>query len=224
MFAGHLGIALALGRVERRVNVGVFIGAALLLDAVLWLLVLLGLESVAIPADYPLTRRPEFVFPYSHSLLAAIGWSVAAGAAALSRARSSDPSRLRVAALAGAAVLSHWLLDAIVHVPGLPLAGADSAKAGLGLWRDLPTALGLETAIALAGLWLFARASPLSLARTCSLAALTVAVTMLTVAGMTVAPAPPSASAMAGGSLATLVVVFVLALWIGRLPGGGQSA
>ena len=28
MFAGHLGAALVIGRAERRVNVGVFIGAA----------------------------------------------------------------------------------------------------------------------------------------------------------------------------------------------------
>ena len=32
MFAGHIGTALAIGRAERAVNVGVFIAAALLLD------------------------------------------------------------------------------------------------------------------------------------------------------------------------------------------------
>ena len=44
MFAGHIGTALAIGSVERRVNVGAFVVAALLLDLVLWLLVLLGWE------------------------------------------------------------------------------------------------------------------------------------------------------------------------------------
>ena len=42
MFAGHVGAALAIGRAERRVNIGVFITASLLLDLFLWLLVLLG--------------------------------------------------------------------------------------------------------------------------------------------------------------------------------------
>ena len=42
MFAGHVGAALAIGRAERRVNVGVFIAAALFLDALLWLFVLVG--------------------------------------------------------------------------------------------------------------------------------------------------------------------------------------
>jgi hypothetical protein len=32
MFAGHVGAALAIGRVERRVNVGTFVFAALLLS------------------------------------------------------------------------------------------------------------------------------------------------------------------------------------------------
>ena len=37
MFAGHVGVALAIGAAERRVSVGVFVAAALLLDLVLWL-------------------------------------------------------------------------------------------------------------------------------------------------------------------------------------------
>jgi hypothetical protein len=69
MFAGHIGAALAIGRAERRVSVGVFVAAALLLDFH-WLFVLLGWESVAIPAAFANTHQPEFVFPYSHGLLA----------------------------------------------------------------------------------------------------------------------------------------------------------
>ena len=52
MFAGHIGAGLAIGRADRRINVGVLISAALLLDAVLWLFILLGWESVSIPADF----------------------------------------------------------------------------------------------------------------------------------------------------------------------------
>jgi hypothetical protein len=46
--------------------VGVLAAAALLLDVVLWLLVLIGWESVTIPADFAGTHQPVFVFPYSH--------------------------------------------------------------------------------------------------------------------------------------------------------------
>lgn len=72
MFAGHVGIALAIGRRERRLNIGVFVAAALLLDFALWLFVLLDWETVRIPADFVATRQPEFVFPFTHGLTAAL--------------------------------------------------------------------------------------------------------------------------------------------------------
>ena len=64
-------------------NVGVFVTGALLLDFVLWLFILLGWESVNIPEDFSDTHQPHFVFPYSHGLLAAGGWSALAGALVL---------------------------------------------------------------------------------------------------------------------------------------------
>lgn len=72
MFAGHVGVALALGRADRRINVGVLAAAALLLDIVLWLFVLAGWEAVSIPSDFGSTHQPEFVFPYSHGLAAGL--------------------------------------------------------------------------------------------------------------------------------------------------------
>jgi hypothetical protein len=44
----------------------------------------------------------------------------------------------------GAAVLSHWVLDLMVHVPELPLGGETAAKVGLGLWNVMPPSLMLE--------------------------------------------------------------------------------
>ena len=117
MFAGHVGAALAIGRADRRVNVGVFVGAALLLDLVLWLLVLLGVESVAIPSDFASTHQPEFVFPYSHGLLASVLWAGIAGATAFFTYSDRPTLKWRAAVLVAAAVFSHWLLDALVHRP-----------------------------------------------------------------------------------------------------------
>ena len=74
MFAGHVGAALAIGRADPQVNVGVFVTAAFLLDLLLWLLVLLGWESVSIPADFASTRQPAFDFPYSHGLASTPWW------------------------------------------------------------------------------------------------------------------------------------------------------
>jgi len=65
MFAGHVGAALALKRAERRVNLGVLILAALLLDVLLWLFVLAGLEQVIVPADY--ASRHYVIYTLFHS-------------------------------------------------------------------------------------------------------------------------------------------------------------
>ncbi|MBI4938449.1 MAG: hypothetical protein HY846_09610 [Nitrosomonadales bacterium] len=216
MFAGHVGAALAIGRVERRVNPGAFVFAALLLDVVLWIFILLGLETVAIPGNFAATHQPEFVFPYSHGLLAATAWSLLAGIAAFLWYPHLGAAKLRAAAVAGLAVFSHWLLDALVHAPGLPLAGESSAKVGLGLWQTMPIALVIEAFIALAGLWLFLAGAKLSRGKKVWLSVLVLATLVFTIAGMTVAPPPPSATAMASSSLATLAIVCFLAGWFGK--------
>lgn len=227
MFAGHLGVALAIGRAEPRVNLGVLAGAALLLDVILWLLVLIGWESVTIPADFPRTHQPIFVFPYSHGLLAAAAWSVLAGAVTLAvaaRRGTAGPARAGPAMFVAAAVFSHWLLDAIVHAPQLPLLATDSHRVGAGLWNHMPLALLLESAVAVAGLWLFLMAAGLPRRRAAGLAALTLLTLAFTILGMTLAPAPPSAHAMAASSLLTIVAVCALAGWLGRSPRSSEHA
>jgi len=218
MFAGHVGAGLAIGSVERRINVGVFIFAAVLIDFMLWLFVLFGWESVIIPADYTATHQPDFVFPLSHGLLAATAWSVLAGAAAFLYYQRLERTRLRPAALIAAAVFSHWLLDALVHTPELPVMGAQSVKVGLGLWQSMAAALLVEAIIAAAGLYLFLSGAGLSRAKKHGLTMLGLVVIASTVMGMTVAPPPPSVNAMAATSLITIAAVCGLAGWLGKRP------
>lgn len=223
MFAGHVGVALALGRVERRVNVGVFVTTALLLDGLLWLFVLLGWESVRIPVDFAASHQPEFVFPYSHGLLAAGLWSALAGPVVVWLCLPPVEVRWRAATLVTAAVFSHWLLDALVHRPELPLAGSDSTNVGLALWRNMPLALVVEAAIVVLGLCLFVPGSSLSRGKSVALAVLTLLLLVFTVIGMTIAPPPPSALVMAASSLATLALVCAVFVWLGRLPGARRA-
>jgi membrane-bound metal-dependent hydrolase YbcI (DUF457 family) len=223
MFAGHLGVALAIGRAERRVNVGVFIAAALLLDLALWVFVLLGWESVTIPANFARTHQPEFVFPYSHGLVPSMLWSTLAGTAGLVWYSRLQAARWRAALLLAAAVFSHWLLDALVHQPEMPLAGASSPKVGLGLWHSMPIALVAEAFIVVAGLYLFVSGSRLSRGKSIALTVLSLAILAFTAVGMTIAPPPPSALAMAGSSLVTLAAACALAWGLGRLPREGQA-
>jgi hypothetical protein len=218
MFAGHIGAGLAIGSAERRINVGVFIFAAVLLDFVLWLFILLGWESVIIPADYTTTHQPEFVFPYSHGLLASIAWSALAGTTAFFYYQRLEKGRFRAAALISATVFSHWLLDALVHIAELPIAGAGSMKVGLGLWHSMPVALAAEALIAAAGLALFLSGAGLSRAKKLWLTVLCLVILAFTVIGMTVAPPPPSVNTMAATSLVTIAVVCALAGRLGRRP------
>ena len=69
--------------------------------------------------------------PYTHGLagaLAGASWS------RLRRARCSAGGG-RAALVLGVCVFSHWLLDAPMHTPDMPLLGDGSPKVGLGLWR-----------------------------------------------------------------------------------------
>jgi hypothetical protein len=211
VFAGHVGAALALAGAQRRVNAGAFVAAALLSDLLLWTFILLGWESVTIPPDFAASHQAAFVFPWSHGLAASLGWSAAVGAAAFGVTGSR-----RAALLLAAAVFSHWILDLLVHRPELPLLGADSPHLGLGAWDHLPWALALESGIVLAGLWVFARGAALAQGRSRALVVLVLAILGFTLAGMTVAPPPPSARAMAAGSLATLLALCGAVWWLGR--------
>jgi len=120
-------------------------------------------------------------------------------------------------------VFSHWLLDALVHRPELPIAGADSPTVGLGLWQSMPLALAVEALALFAGLVLFLSGAALSRARKVWFAALCLLVLAFTVVGMTVAPPPPSAYAMAASSLVTIAAVCALVYWLAR-PHHGPAA
>lgn len=213
MFAGHVGAGLAFARVERRVNVGVFVAAALLADIAFFTFALLGWESLSIPPDFAARHQLAFVFPYTHGLAGSLVWSVAEGTAAYVIWR-----RGRTAALVGAAVFSHWLLDALVHRPELPLLGAGSKVVGLGLWDHTVLALGIESALVVTGLAVFLHGSGLSRGRSIGLVALALAILALTIVGLTSGSSPPSATVVASSSLVTLLLVCALTFWIGRTP------
>ena len=211
MFAGHIAAGLALGRAERRVNVALFVAAAVLLDALLWIFILLGWESVRFPPDFASSHQPAFVFPYSHGLIASLAWSALVAALAWGLRRDG-----RLALLLAAAVLSHWVLDFLVHRPELPLAGPSSRALGLALWDSMPLALLLEAAITVGGVALFLAGSGWPRARARALAGFVGITLAFTVIGMTAAPAPPSPQAMALTSLATLVLVIAVVAWFGK--------
>jgi hypothetical protein len=74
--------------------------------------------------------------PWSHGLFMSVIWSlVAAGIAYLFY------HSLRISSIFGLVVISHWLLDFIVHPPELPLLFSHSPMVGLGLWSSPTTSI-----------------------------------------------------------------------------------
>src|SRR6266542_4421631 len=113
MFVGHYGVSFTAKKAEPAIPLWVLFIAVQLLD-VLWApFVLLGIEKVRIVPGITASNPLDLYYmPYTHSLVAAIGWSVV-GAAAY---RVAAPSvTKRAAAVIGVAVFSHWVLDLLVH-------------------------------------------------------------------------------------------------------------
>lgn len=155
MFIGHFGVAFAAKQVAPRVSLGTAFLAAQWLDLLWPSLLLLGMESVRIaPGATAVTPLMFDHYPISHSLLAVIGWGLALGAAyALSR-RS-----IHGAVVVAVLVVSHWMLDAIVHVPDLPLAPGADTMIGLGLWQSHAATLAVEVPLFALGVWLYVKAT-----------------------------------------------------------------
>jgi hypothetical protein len=121
-----------------------------------------------------------------------------------------DISRYRRGALiAGAAVLSHWLLDALAHRPDLPLYPGSTVYAGLGLWNSVSGTIIVEVGMFVAGVWLYARRN-----RSILLWVFVAFLLAIYVANVT-GPPPPSARAVALVGLASWILP-VWSAWVER--------
>jgi hypothetical protein len=67
-----------------------------------------------------------------------------------------------IALVMALAVLSHWLIDLVVHTPDLPLWSDESMKFGLGLWNNAIVTYVLEAALLLEALWLYLKSTTAS--------------------------------------------------------------
>jgi hypothetical protein len=152
MGVGHAALALGAAKAAPRLNVGWLVLAALLADFLLGIFAAMGLESAHVPADYASRHYLTFTFPYSHGLVPLILWGAIFGFL-VSRLQRTD--RTQIAIVVAAVVASHFVLDELVHVAGLPLAGENSPKFGLALWNHMPLELTLETLMSVAGVAIY---------------------------------------------------------------------
>ncbi|MBL9214255.1 MAG: hypothetical protein JNG83_02145 [Opitutaceae bacterium] len=151
MFIGHFAVGLGLKRAAPTVSLGTLFLGAQFIDLLWPSLLLAGVEQAELA---PGAKGPPLAFthyPVSHSLLMVIVWAVLFGGGHYALRR-----QLRGALVCAAAVVSHWLLDLLVHHPDLPLYPGDGPRLGLGLWNSLPASLAVELALFGAGTWLYA--------------------------------------------------------------------
>jgi hypothetical protein len=142
VFIGHFGVGLAAKALATRVSLGSLFLAAQLIDLLWPTLLLLGLERVRIAPGITAVTPLDFEhYPFTHSLAAVLLWGFLFGLAYLGLKRYP-----RGAIVLGALVVSHWLLDLVVHRPDLPLYPG-SAKVGLGLWDSVAGTLIVELAV-----------------------------------------------------------------------------
>jgi LexA-binding, inner membrane-associated putative hydrolase len=154
MFIGHFALGFAAKRATPRVSLAALFGAAQLADLLWPVFVAAGVEQVRIDPGNTASTPLDFVsYPYSHSLIALALWGLLF--AWICRTRVPDR---RVFVTIFALVVSHWVLDVVVHKPDMPLFPG-SAKFGLGWWNYPAAEKALEVAMYAGGLWVYLRAT-----------------------------------------------------------------
>lgn len=152
MFIGHYAVGLAAKKFAPRSSLGALIAAPILLDLIWPIFVLLGWEHVSIvPNGNPFLRLQFDSYPISHGLLAVIGWATLFGSVYFGVTRYVAGS---IAIWLG--VVSHWVLDLIVHRPDLQLY-AHSRMFGLGLWDHRWLTMAIEVALFAIAIWTYQR-------------------------------------------------------------------
>ena len=135
MFIGHYGAALAARAVKPSIPLWQLFVAVQLVDFAWAGLVLAGIEKFDVaPGFMEASILDLHQMPYTHSLVAAGIWSIAAGV--LCAALRKGTKAVTAGVIIGLAVFSHWIFDLIAHGPDLAL-WFGGPKVGLGLWNSL---------------------------------------------------------------------------------------
>ncbi|HEX8553125.1 MAG TPA: hypothetical protein VF695_00320 [Sphingomonas sp.] len=185
MLIGHFAPALVAAALPRAPRLGPLVLATMLVDFALFALILLDVEHWSIQPG--LTRMSPYDLwdvGWSHSLVGTLGW--AAGFAVAVKLLTRDA---RAAWIGAGVVVSHWLLDLVVHPPDLTILGT-GVRHGWGLWDHPYIAMPLELLLAFTAFAFFVNRTR----------------------------AIDWRGRWATGLLAGVVLAFQLAAWVGRQP------
>jgi len=215
MFIGHLGVGLALKKVEPELNLGVLLFASLFLDVLLGFFILAGFEQVIIPDAYSQLHYLHFSFPYSHSLLAVAVWTLVAFSVTYLGWPGDTHAKIKASIVISAAVFFHWICDWVEHPPQLPVTGNNSSMLGLGLWNTLEIALTLEIVLVAIGTTLYLTSAK-KIGRTGRWGIVTVIslLTVIAVIGQATVTQAPEQNAFAVSMIVQVIIVCGVAIWI----------
>jgi hypothetical protein len=156
MFIGHFGLGFGAKRFAPAVSLGTLFLAAQFADLLWPMLLLMGVEQVRIDPGITVVTPLDFVhYPYSHSLIALFGWGAIFGTVH----RLIRRSGAFISFLLTMLVISHWVLDVVMHRPDLPIFLGGPDRYGLGLWNSLPGTLAVEVPLFLTGVFLYVRST-----------------------------------------------------------------
>jgi hypothetical protein len=212
VFIGHFALGFAAKRAAPRVSLAMLFFAAQLADMLWPVLVAAGVERVRIdPGNTAFTPLDFVSYPYSHSLLLLAVWGFALGYG-YSVLRQAPG---RTAMLLAALVVSHWVLDVVVHGPDMPIYPG-SAKVGLGLWNSVGATIAVECAMFAIGVLVYARATRArdAIGRWAFVAL--AALLVLAYAGNILGGAPPSVTAIWIVGIIGAGVILAVSDWVDR--------
>lgn len=211
MFIGHFAVSFAAKKPAPRVSLGTLFLASQFIDLLWPFFLLFGIEAARIdPGNTAFTPLDFYHYPYSHSLLTVLLWSVAFGGVYYALKRNAQASLIL-----GIVVFSHWVLDFATHRPDLPLAPGSDIYFGLGLWNHVAAAIIVEVLIFAGAVALYSRVTKASdKVGTYALWGL-VAFLILIYFANVFGPPPPDESALAYAGLLQLIFIPWM-YWIDR--------
>ena len=151
MFIGHYAIGLIAKKETEKVSLATLFIAVLFLDLLWPIFLLLDIEKVVLHPELEGAKNVAFTFyPYSHSLLFTFIWALVFGFIYWLLKKN-----IKNALILSLCVLSHWLLDMIVHFKDLPLALNNNQLVGLRLWNYAVLSLFVELIFFACGVYIY---------------------------------------------------------------------
>ena len=225
MFVGHYSVAFAAKTERNKIPLWVLFIAVQFLDYIWATLVLLGIEKLRVIKGFTAGSMLDSYFhPYSHSLIAAILWSVVAAIGYKPFCSWLGYSSKKSASLVvGAAVFSHWILDLIAHPRDLAIYD-NTWKVGFGFWNYRDPEFALEIALLAGGIILYLARNVMPAIRKAAAIAFGIALVVVQLGDTYVPRTPLTDKATAMGVWIFYTLFVVVAFIVEKIGSRSQSS